>query len=224
VVEWLASSGAGSIDEPDGTVSIDSREAARAIARAAGWVNTISPPGVTTYKEEEARHVFHTGQAAFMRNWPYAYTLMQAEDSAVRGKFDVCVLPGEKGEHAAALGGWQLSVSAYSAHREEAIELVKFLSSPEAQKARALDASLLPSRTRLYDDPEIAAAIPFFPAMQEVFTNAAPRPSTVTGEDYNQVSTIVFQNVNRVLSGQTNAETAVAKMGTELEKVMKRSR
>ncbi|MCX7730073.1 MAG: extracellular solute-binding protein, partial [Candidatus Caldatribacterium sp.] len=41
----------------------------------------ISPPGVTTYQEEESRHVFHNGQAVFHRNWPYVWTLAQKEDS-----------------------------------------------------------------------------------------------------------------------------------------------
>ena len=37
----------------------------------------IVPPAALTWHEEESRFAFQNGEAAFMRNWPYAYALMQ---------------------------------------------------------------------------------------------------------------------------------------------------
>jgi len=54
--------------------------------------------------------------------------------------------------------------------------------------------------------------------MLDVFNNAVARPSTVTGADYNQLSTAFFQNVNSVLNGGESAQAAVS----EVEKVAKR--
>ena len=51
-----------------------------------------------------------------------------------------------------------------------------------------------------------------------VFNNAVARPSTVTGADYNQLSTAFFQNVNKVLTGDESAEEAVS----QVENVAKR--
>jgi hypothetical protein len=40
----------------------------------------IVPSATLTWHAEESRFAFHQGEAAFVRNWPYPYALMQ--DSA----------------------------------------------------------------------------------------------------------------------------------------------
>ncbi len=116
-LEWIKSSGGGSIVEPDGSISINNEAAVAALERAAAWIGEISPPGITGFLEEDSRRSWQAGNAAFMRNWPYAYSLGNADDSAIKGKFDVCPLPGaEAGMSAATLGGWQIAVSKYSAN------------------------------------------------------------------------------------------------------------
>lgn len=222
VMEWIVSHGGGLVVEDDGRISIDNAQARAAIERAEGWVGTISPPGVANYMEEDGRNLFHTGNVAFMRNWPYAYSLMDVEGSAVQGRFDIAVLPSGGERHAATLGGWQLAVSRYSRHPEEATKLALFLSSAEAQKARALGTSHLPTRPALYDDPEIAAELPFIPKMKEVFHSATARPSTPAGGKYNEVSTTIFQNVHRVLIGRQEAGEAMKEIEAELKKVLER--
>ena len=69
------------------------------------------------------------------------------------------------------------------------------------RKKRAIDLSLLPTLPALYADPEVLAKNAWFKNMVDVFKNAVARPSTVTGADYNQISTSFFQNVNKVLTG-----------------------
>jgi trehalose/maltose transport system substrate-binding protein len=219
-LEWVYSFGGGVIIEPDKKVTINNPQAIKALDTARSWVGSISPAGVVTYGEEEARNVWQAGNSAFMRNWPYAYSLGQDPKSAVAGKFDVSVLPkgGENGKNAACLGGWNLMVSAYSKAPDAAADLVKFLDSSDSQKKRAIDLSLLPTLPALYADPDVLAKNPWFKNMLDVFKNAVARPSTVTGADYNQISTSFFQNVNKVLSGGESGKDAVL----QIEKVGKR--
>jgi len=153
------------------------RGRARALEAAKAWVGTIAPAGVLGYKEEDARGVWQTGNAAFMRNWPYAYALGNGDDSAVKGKFDVAPLPSGGAGSAATLGGWNIAVSKYSRHREAAVELALFLGSAEVQKQYALQNSHLPTIVALYDDADIKARQPIIPRWKEVFLNAVPRPS-----------------------------------------------
>ena len=111
-LEWQVTEGGGQIIEPDGTITVNNPACAAALERAAGWVDTISPPGVTSYQEEDARGVWQSGNAAFMRNWPYAFSLGNSDDSPIAGQFDVTTLPQGAGDRSAAtLGGWQLMVS-----------------------------------------------------------------------------------------------------------------
>lgn len=206
-LEWIKSSGGGQVVEPDGTISINNEKAAAAIDRAKGWIGTIAPQGVLAYQEEEARGVWQTGNAVFMRNWPYAYALGNGADSAVKGKFDVTTLPvGVEGESpASTLGGWNLAVSKYSKNQEAAIELVKFLASKEVQKKRAIELSNMPTIAALYDDPDVAAAQPFMPRWKPIFENAVPRPSAVTKLKYNEVSSKFWSAVHNTLSGNGTA-------------------
>ena len=206
-LEWVKSSGGGQIVETDGTISINNGKAAAAIERAKGWIGTISPPGVLAYQEEESRGVWQTGNAVFMRNWPYAYSLGNGADSAVKGKFDVMTLPvaaaGDK--PSSTLGGWNLAVSKYSEKQEAAIALVKFLASKEVQKARAVELSNLPTLTDLYDDKDVAAAQPFMPNWKPIFQDAVPRPSATAKVKYNEVSSKFWTAVHNTLSGSGSA-------------------
>ena len=206
-LEWVKSSGGGQIVEADGSISINNEKAAAALDRVKGWIGTIAPEGVLAYGEEESRGVWQVGNAVFMRNWPYAYQLGNSDDSAVKGKFDVTTLPvGAEGDTSAAtLGGWNLAVSKYSDEQEAAIELVKFLSSAEEQKIRAIEQTNLPTRMAIYDDADVAAAAPIIPRWKDVFLNAVPRPSAPTKVKYNEVSSLFWSAVHDTLSGNGTA-------------------
>ncbi len=57
----------------------------------------VSPGSVLVAAEEDARRLFGTGGAVFMRNWPYAWPLLQDARSPVRGRVGVAPLPSADG-------------------------------------------------------------------------------------------------------------------------------
>jgi trehalose/maltose transport system substrate-binding protein len=221
-LEWVKSHGGGQIVEPDGTISINNENAAKALTLAASWVGTIAPEGVLSYQEEESRGVWQTGNAAFMRNWPYAYLLGNGDDSAVKGLFDVTTLPTGGGDNtsAATLGGWNVAVSKYSTKQDIATDLALYLASAEAQKQRAINEGNLPTIQSLYEDADVLAANPYFDRWLSVFQQAVPRPSAPTKTDYNEVSTLFFSAVHSVLSGTTDAATALEELEADLEDLL----
>ncbi|MBZ9822459.1 ABC transporter substrate-binding protein [Mesorhizobium sp. CA4] len=219
-LEWVMSNGGGRIIEPDGEISIGNPKAAAALDMVKGWIGTIAPPGVLAYQEEETRGVWQTGNAVFMRNWPYAYALGNSENSPIKGKFDVAPLPaGEGGRPVATLGGWNLAVSRYSKHPGEAIELVKFIASREMQKYRTLRTSNLPTIPALYDDPDVARQQPIVPRWKEIFLNAQPRPSATARIKYNEASSQFWTAVHDTISGQGAAADNLADLGARLTRL-----
>ena len=216
-LEWQTTEGGGSVIEPDGTISVNNPNAAAAFSRAKGWIDTISPPGSTTYGEEDSRGVWQTGNAAFMRNWPYAYALGNGAESPIKGKFDAAPLPQGAGKRSAAtLGGWQLMVSKYSKNIDAAAMLVRFLGGQEGQKSRAISSSYLPTIQTLYKDADVLKAQPFMGSLLGVFTSAVARPSTVTGAKYNEVSAAYFNAVHSILTGEAEPADALQDLEDKL--------
>jgi trehalose/maltose transport system substrate-binding protein len=221
-LEWLVSHGAGTLVDERGQVTVGNPQAVQALATARRFVGAISPTAVLNYGEEESRAAFQSGDAVFMRNWPYAWAASQAADSPVRGKVGVAMLPrgdGPQARHAAALGGQELAVSRYSKQPALAAELVLHLTSAAVQKERAVRASYNPTLPALYGDRELLEASPFMATLAEVFRNALPRPTGVTGARYNQVSSEFHNAVHRVLSGSMPAEQAVAELDRRLKRL-----
>ncbi len=220
-LEWVSSHGGGTIVDGKGEITINNPKAVQALKTAAGWVGRISPDGVLNYTEEEARGVFQAGNAAFMRNWPYAWALAQGGDSPVRDKVGVAPLPkgGADGRHASTLGGQLLAVSRYSKNADAATDLVLYLTSAEEQKRRAIAGSFNPTRPALFQDSDVLKAAPFIGELLEVFTNAVARPAAVTGQNYNKVSSEFFDAVHQVLSGRTQPEQALAGLERDLRRI-----
>jgi trehalose/maltose transport system substrate-binding protein len=219
-VEWISSFGGGSIVEADGRISIDNPRAVAALNTAASWVGAISPGAVLNYAEEESRGVFQAGNALFMRNWSYAWSLAQAPQSGIRGRVGVAVLPrAAGGAHAATLGGESLAVSRYSRNPAVAASLVLYMTSEAVQKQRAIAASFNPSLLSLYKDADVLQANPFMGELYGVFSHAVARPTVIAGTHYNQVSNEFWNATHDVLSGREKAEVALPQLAATLLRV-----
>jgi trehalose/maltose transport system substrate-binding protein len=213
-LEWLYSSGAGGMID-NGKVTIDNPTAITTLNMVRGWVGSIAPRDVTTYKEDDAWYVFDAGNAAFMRNWPYAYSRSETSPT-VRGRFDVGALPSEPG-HAAVgtVGGWQLGISKYSKHIPAATELVRYLTSPAVEKFDAIFNSNVPTIISVAMDPQVRAANPFLKPEIAAAVRVA-RPATVLGAHYQQGSRIIYQGINHILKGE-DARTVLPRVAAALQ-------
>jgi trehalose/maltose transport system substrate-binding protein len=89
------------------------------------------------------------------------------------------------------------------------------------QKSFAIEQSRLPTIPDIYDDKDVLAANPYYARLKPVFLGGAvARPSTVTKDLYNDVSTAYFTAINQVLTGQAEATPAVADLQKKIENIL----
>ncbi|MFZ1999625.1 MAG: ABC transporter substrate-binding protein [Candidatus Sulfotelmatobacter sp.] len=223
-LEWQVSEGGGTILDENGRITVNNPQAITAWERAARWVGSISPPGVTAYQEGDAFNVWQTGKAAFMRNWPNAYVAARDENSPTRDQFDIAPLPAGRAGSASTLGGQGYGVSRYSLHPREAAMLVRFLSSRNEQARRSRKSSNPPIIPELYKDPEILARNSYFSTILVAYHQGlAVRPSTVAGKRYPDVSRAYFEAVHAVLSHEKLAPQAAAELQQKLAEILGKS-
>ena len=216
-LEWQAAEGGGRIIEEDKTISVNNPQAIRTWQRAARWVGTISPPGVVGYREWDSLNVWVAGDAAFMRNWPSAYVDSQAPGSPILNKFDIALLPGGKAGRVGTLGGWGFAISRFSAHPQEALELVRYLTRKDVQEKRFRLLSQPATLPELYNLPEVLQSNPRFDLLGQAFrTGMVLRPSDVAGKKYQEVTDAYIQAVHSVLTGEKSAPEAAAALENEL--------
>lgn len=216
-LELLYSAGASVLSEDGSEATADTQEVRDVLTFMADGIDSgAAPKAVTTYKEEESRRAFESGNATFMRNWPYAYSL--GKDSRIADDFDITTFPGYAGnEGAGVLGGYNLAISAYSKNPEGSLAFIEFATQPEQQKLMATEASLPPTVTEVYDDPEVKEALPFAEQLRTAIEQAQPRPVSPV---YPQISEAIYNNVYSALQGQSSPDEAASAMNEEIQQAL----
>ena len=182
-------------------------------------VTKVSPALVTSADEEATRHVFGTGRAIFMRNWPYALALYEQEGSKIRGSVGIATLPSFEGyQSAPTLGGWLLGVNRFSTHPDLAWKLVEFLTGQAAQKVLAMKLGFPPPRDVLYRDAELKKANPFIPPLYEAMRRARPRPVTPF---YLMISQLLQPEFSAAIMGVKPPERALEDASRLMEHILK---
>lgn len=219
----FAASNNGGIRFADGKILLSSPENVEALNLMNELIHRhkISPPNTfTEMKEEEVRSFFQRGKALFERNWPYAWSLHQADNSNVQGKVGISPLPHfESGTSASTLGGWHIGISGFSDKKAEAWEFLKFILSYDIQKKLALGLGWNPGRKDIYTDNEVLQRMPHFSDLRGVFENAVSRPNVPY---YTRISEVLQRYLNAALADELTAEEALLKAEEEAQKVVER--
>jgi len=213
----------GAIMDDQGRIVVDSEPALRALEYMRDQIYEAEnvPRSALTWQEEQVRFAFQNGQAAFMRNWPYAYPLMQdSSESRVAGSFAIAPFPGTPaGQPTAALGGSQLAINANTEHPEAAYAVIEYLTRPEQMQERARVVGQYPTRPALYGTSELAEALSVDPAsVRRIIERAVPRPVTPV---YTQLSSILQIRLHRSLTGQQEPRAALEAAAREMRKLLR---
>ena len=218
-VEILQGNGAYWVNPETSEVGLDRPEAIAAVEFLREAIDKqVSPPGVTTYAEEETRLLFQNGKAAFLRNWPYVYSL--ALDSDIAGKYSIKPMVHAPGKSSGAtLGGWGLGISTTTKHADAAWKVLEFLSSEESQREFILATGFVPSRVALFNDPQIVAKYNYYPQLLEVVKSSALRPPI---SQYAQASDILQRYLSAAITGKMSSKQAMESAASETRNLLKR--
>jgi multiple sugar transport system substrate-binding protein len=203
-MEWLWGLG-GDVLDSSGKLKVDTDKGRKALQFMYDTVYTekVSPSGTSTYKPADAVSIMQNGNAAFMRNWQFAWSLVQdAKQSKVAGKVSLAPLPsGTAGKTGVACtGGWMLAINARSKAPDRAWKFVDYMLSQKAQLTMASGQSLSPVRQDVLNDPQLqGAANGFFKLIGDVLKTAKGRPQL---RNYTDLSNAIQPEFNAVVSNQ----------------------
>src|SRR5215212_5638721 len=220
-LEYIWTHGGNAVDPNDpNKILIDSPEAAAGLATEASMLSSgVAPEAVSTYQEPETDAAFfgEPGDAVFARQWPYGYAYLDTKGYLKQDQVGVGPLPTKEGQDlASCLGGWDMLINAQSDMQEEAWEFIKFMTAPEQMKFRTVKATVLPTRTALLSDPEIAK-IPVVAQGKPAIENTHPRP---VSEYYADMSLEMNEQFNSALKGDVSPEQAVSTLQKSLEEIV----
>src|ERR1700722_13783717 len=109
-MEYLGSAGGTATNSTYTTATLDSAASIKAVTFMRSLVTSgVSPAAVSTFQEAQAMSTFASGQAAFLRNWDYAYADSQVAGTPTVGKVGVAALTTFQGQAYPGysnIGGW----------------------------------------------------------------------------------------------------------------------
>ncbi|MEY9846506.1 ABC transporter substrate-binding protein [Streptacidiphilus sp. MAP5-3] len=209
--EFDADAGGQIVDSGATKSEINSAASLKALNYMRGLVSSgVAPAAVTTFQEQQSEQLFTSGQAAFLRNWTYAYADSNSPSSSkIAGNVGITNLPtfaGQTGPGYSVTGGWNLYVNPHSKNLAADVAFVKWMASPAAQKIIAVQGGEIPTVASVLADPSVQSANPAFPVAAK--NKLVTRPSNVAA--YAQVSQSVYSNINAALSGSTSPSSALS--------------
>lgn len=173
-------------------------------------------PGFNTAMEEEARTEFQGGNAVFMRQWPYAVSLINDDpESPANDNYDIAPLPTFTGEGTiSALGGFNNAVSAFSNHPEEAMEFVMWLSTDPEVQAFLGERALPPVAEQAYED---LSDDPVMALLADVLPEARARPPI---PQWPEISDVMQRELFPAYNGDADLQAAIDAVGETLQGVV----
>jgi multiple sugar transport system substrate-binding protein len=222
-MEFIWTHGGEVLDPQDPSqVVVDSPEAISGLTTERSMITEgIAPEAVTVYKEDESAGAFLNGDAVFLRNWPYVYALVGTKDypKLSTDQVGVSELPSADGKPGnGTVGDQPFYISSSSKNPDAAWTFIQFLTDPEQQKLRAVEGAYLPTRTALYDDPEIQNEVPVVPLAKVALQHTRPRP---VSPYYSDMSLEMQEQFNASLTGDISPEEAAQTLQEQLENFIK---
>ena len=155
-------------------------------------------PGSPTYFQQQISDLFGKGHSAMLVNWDMMQlTFKDPEQTPYAGKIRTAPMPGRT---AALVGGSiegheYMAIPTASRNKEAAKKFIKFISSVENEKRRAVEQGMTPVWQELFDDPAVQKVLD----LDTIFKSAANCYYRPAIPEYQQCSDIISAEIQNVL-------------------------
>ena len=223
-MEYYGDTGASVLNATDKGSVFNVAAATKALSFMRSLVTSGASPGaVDTFQEPQAMTAFADGQAAFMRNWDYAFSTSQAKGSKVIGKVGVAPLPtfaGRPYPGYSTIGGWNLYINPHSTHVQADLTFINFITGVQAQTIEARPPfSEIPTNQAVRTNPAIKHLNPPFAVLAQ--TKLISRPAQTP--NYPKISQAIYANANSAISGSTSPAKAAAAIASGIKAALNSS-
>jgi multiple sugar transport system substrate-binding protein len=211
-------------DVTSGEVIIDSPEAIAGLETYHSMITDgVAPKSVATMDETVSVPVFGNGESVFLREWPGTYGDIAGGAFKIKAdQVGVTSIPvSGSNESSSTLGGWTFMINAQSDVQDEAWEFVKFMTSFESLKYRAINGGYISARKKILDDPDVQEAIPTVKLAKDVLLDyATSRPVT---QYYGDMSLEMQEQFNNALTGDASPQQACETLQKSLASIMEQA-
>ena len=180
-----------------------------------------SPPGYASFNADEVGAHLLQGTAAMSINWPvWISPFSDPSRSKVVGRMEFTTLPGAKKPGQAEIGNWLIAIPRYSKNAETAMDFLLWATAPEQMKVSTRRGNP-PTRRSLFNDAELVAKNPAYPAQLRSLESSRPRPRTPYWNEIENAFGIFLSKAN---SGELPAAEAMNQANAEIEKILQRAK
>ena len=185
-----------------------------------------APPDVGSYTHEEALGAFLSGKTAmWLDATALAGQITDPESSTVADKVAFVPTPTGPGGDGAALAGWNLAIPDSSSNKDEAWDFIVFMAGKE-NSVKYVKAGGVATRSSVFENEELAALNPSFPAQREALVAAnglvEKGLSWIPQHDQiNQILDIAGLYGSSALAGDISVQDACDSMQKDIEDLIK---
>ena len=206
--------------DADGRPTVNSQEGINAL-KLMIELGKYAPPGYASFNASEVSAHLLQGTAAMSINWPaWISSFSDSAKTKVLGKMMFSTMPGAKAEGRAEIGNWLIAIPRASRNAEAAFEFLLWATEAEQMKKSAL-AGNPPTRRSVFNDPELLAKFPAYPAQLRSLETSKPRPRTPL---WNEVENAFGIFLSRANSGELTPEEAMNQANAEIARIVERNK
>jgi multiple sugar transport system substrate-binding protein len=200
--------------------TVNSEAGHRALEQYATNIEKYGPVGAASFSFDEAFNVMAQGQAySYITYNFFRAAIDDPTKSQVVGKVEIMPVPGtEPGKSGSLNGAWGWAIPKSSTNPEAAWQFLQWVESHDIAKRRAL-AGGSPTRSDVFDDPEVLAKYPHSAAMKTLLLESHNFPTFTYTPQFVE---LLGRELSLAVGREKTAEEALAQVATEFDELARK--